>query len=611
MVRARRLAAVAAAVAVVGAILVAGVTSAGAQQQPGGPSQPSQPGQPAAGSGGAAAPSTASTVLDPPEVQQAARDGLVIVAEKAAILDRLQAFASPKPPPLSDLVTAVDLGTADDTASLLTQLVDLDDRGDQVLSVLEYQQVGLSREVDEVLGGFDEAGLARLRTGDTGFIDAGIYLSAADDLAARDGRPPPGNVRSRVEPAALVAAYLAAESGAAPPSSTTPARPGPGGSAPGGAQPVGPTTTVAVAATAGSTSGGLGGLALLVGALVVAVAVGVGIVLVRGRRSRGGAVPYDDLLEVSRTLALARTPDDVERVAAQEAARLVGSRSTATGAVLRRATTGLEVGYETLDGVLVPDRLAEGMLRRVVDTGQPVAQVVTHEPAVRSLPSAVVAIPVIGAGRVDGLVVAVRSPDAPFTDDEVSLLAKLGPIVAAALDSARHADASTAASLTDPLTQVGNRRKLEKDLTEHLLGATATTALVMVDLDHFKQVNDTHGHPAGDSLLVGVAGVLQEVVRPGDGVYRYGGEEFALVLRDADVPSATIAAERAREALRSREFDVGGEVRLRVTASLGVAATTDPDDLDGLGLIARADQGLYEAKRSGRDRVVASSTSPA
>ncbi len=108
MVRARRLAAVAAA-SVVGAILVAGVASAGAQQQPGGPSQPSQPGQSAAG-GGAAAPSTASTVLDPPEVQQAARDGLVIVAEKAAILDRLQAFASPKPPPVSDLVTAVDLG---------------------------------------------------------------------------------------------------------------------------------------------------------------------------------------------------------------------------------------------------------------------------------------------------------------------------------------------------------------------------------------------------------------------------------------------------------------------------------------------------------------------
>ncbi|MFN8040768.1 MAG: sensor domain-containing diguanylate cyclase [Acidimicrobiales bacterium] len=632
MIRARRLAAAVAVGGTLGcaALGLAGGRLAVAQQQPAGQQQPvgqqpaaqgqQQPGgqppggqQPAGqGAAGAGPSSTASTILDPPEVQQAARDGLVVVAEKAAILDRLKAFSSPKPPPVSDLVAAVDLGTADTTADLLAELVDLDARGDQILSVLEYQQIGLSREVTEVLGGFDEAGLARLRAGDTGFVEAGIYLSAADDLASRDGRPPPDNVRTRVEPAALVAAYREADA-ATPPSSSTSTTPaaGPAASPPGGARPAGPTSTVAVAtAAASTTAGGLGGLVLLIGALVVAVAIGVAVVLVRGRKAKA-SVPYDELLEVSRTLALARTPADVERVAAQEAARLVGTRSTATGAVLRRATTGLEVGYETLEGVLVPDRLGEGMLRRVVDTGQPVAQVVTHEPAVRSLPSAVVAVPVIGAGRVDGLVIAVRSPDAPFTDDEVSLLAKLGPIVAAALDSARHADASTAASLTDPLTQVGNRRKLEKDLTEHLLGATGTTALVMVDLDHFKQVNDTHGHPAGDALLVGVAGVLQEVVRPGDGVYRYGGEEFALVLRDADVASATVAAERAREALRGREFDVGSGARLRVTASLGVAATTDADDLDGLGLIARADQGLYEAKRSGRDRVVASSASPA
>ena len=317
MIRARRLMA---AVAVGGTLGCAALGFAGgrlavAQQQPAGQGQTGQPpagqagqppsgqgqaGQPGTGAGGAAPSSTASTIADPPEVQQAARDGLVVVAEKAAILDRLKAFASPKPPPVSDLVVAVDLGTSDTTADLLAELVDLDDRGDQILSVLEYQQIGLSREVTEVLGGFDEAGLARLRAGDTGFIEAGIYLSAADDLASRDGRPPPDNVRTRVDPAALAAAYVAAEAGTPPTSSTStaPARPG-ASPTPGGAQPAGPSTTAVVASASSASSGGIGGLVLLIGALVLAVAVGVAVVLVRGRKAKG-SVPYDELLEVSR-----------------------------------------------------------------------------------------------------------------------------------------------------------------------------------------------------------------------------------------------------------------------------------------------------------------------
>src|SRR5690606_23670437 len=104
---------------------------------------------------------------------------------------------------------------------------------------------------------------------------------------------------------------------------------------------------------------------------------------------------------------------------------------------------------------------------------------------------------------------------------------------------------------------------------------------------------------------------LRDTVRPGDGVYRYGGEEFALVLPGADTEAAVTAAERALDAVRSHTFDLGDGTAHRVTASLGVAATGEPDVLDGLGLIARADRALYDAKRNGRNRVIAAAPSPA
>jgi diguanylate cyclase (GGDEF)-like protein len=339
------------------------------------------------------------------------------------------------------------------------------------------------------------------------------------------------------------------------------------------------------------------------GVLVVVAIVGALIALRRGRGSGAGA-QYDELLEVSRTLASARSRDDVERITAVEAVRLLGGPNQANAAVVRRGPTGLEIGYATLADVLVPERLGDGLLARVVETGQAVGSVVTHEPALRSLPAALAAVPVIGGGKVEGVIMVVRTPDQPFTEPELALLRKMGPITAASLDSARHADASAAASLTDPLTEVGNRRKLEMDLHDALAAATGPTALVMVDLDHFKAVNDTYGHPAGDALLRHVAGVLREVVRPEDGVYRYGGEEFALLLPATPEHEAARVADRARESLGGREVALTDLVVPAPTASLGVAATAGAGDLDGLGLISRADRALYRAKDDGRNRVV-------
>ncbi|MCF6506567.1 GGDEF domain-containing protein [Blastococcus sp. MG754426] len=154
---------------------------------------------------------------------------------------------------------------------------------------------------------------------------------------------------------------------------------------------------------------------------------------------------------------------------------------------------------------------------------------------------------------------------------------------------------------TDALTGLGNRWAFDDDLAGRL-SSTATSrrrrcdpepaTLLLVDIDHFKRYNDRHGHPAGDQALVRVAAAIRGVCRRGDGIYRLGGEEFAVLLT-ADHREAVVVADRIRQAVTSA---TGGAL----TVSLGVAgAETDGPQ----ALIARADRGLYEAKSRGRNRI--------
>lgn len=128
-------------------------------------------------------------------------------------------------------------------------------------------------------------------------------------------------------------------------------------------------------------------------------------------------------------------------------------------------------------------------------------------------------------------------------------------------------------------------------------------AVLMLDIDHFKRINDTHGHEVGDTVLREVAGVLRQATRADDLVARYGGEEFVVALPVAAPDQATDRAERMRVSLASRRILAGG-VPLRVTASLGLAFAPPGRPRSIGSLIATADQGLYQAKNSGRDRVV-------
>jgi diguanylate cyclase (GGDEF)-like protein len=161
---------------------------------------------------------------------------------------------------------------------------------------------------------------------------------------------------------------------------------------------------------------------------------------------------------------------------------------------------------------------------------------------------------------------------------------------------------------TDSLTGLLNKRSLEEALARDLARADRAQehlGLVMLDVDFFKKVNDTHGHQVGDEVLKAVSHVVASSLRSGDVAARYGGEEFVTVLPGSDAEGATLVAERIRKRLEQTEIKTSKGV-LKVTASFGAASVRGPDCRGAAkDLIARADAALYEAKRTGRNRVVA------
>ncbi|MCP3140416.1 GGDEF domain-containing response regulator [Pyxidicoccus xibeiensis] len=159
-------------------------------------------------------------------------------------------------------------------------------------------------------------------------------------------------------------------------------------------------------------------------------------------------------------------------------------------------------------------------------------------------------------------------------------------------------------SATDGLTGVHNHRHFQERLREEFRRAQRyddALSLILLDLDHFKDVNDRYGHAAGDGVLREVAGALQRGVRETDLVARYGGEEFAVLLPRTHLTGALTVAERVRRELRA--LRLGGDGTLHVTASLGVSSFPHRTVLSPEQLLLTADEALYQAKHEGRDRI--------
>lgn len=208
------------------------------------------------------------------------------------------------------------------------------------------------------------------------------------------------------------------------------------------------------------------------------------------------------------------------------------------------------------------------------------------------------------------------SEEPPLTGDDVAFAdavvsAAVASIQKAQLLETAKADNARLEALahTDPLTHVLNRRALMLRLSAELERARrydSVVSMLLIDIDHFKNINDSHGHLVGDDVLREVARLLGAAVRSVDIVARYGGEEFVVVLPETALDGALVFAERIREQMAEHEFpEVGGRM-LRLTASIGVACypSQGVDSVDGL--IALADEALYRAKAGGRNRVAIS-----
>jgi len=199
---------------------------------------------------------------------------------------------------------------------------------------------------------------------------------------------------------------------------------------------------------------------------------------------------------------------------------------------------------------------------------------------------------------------SVRSFDT--SANRLALLERAAEQIAVALANLALRERLQELSVLDALTGVFNRRHLEMALEREVLRARRHRrglAAVMIDVDHFKRLNDHHGHEAGDEVLRAIAGVLKRVVRETDIVCRYGGEEFALVLPEIDAEAALGRARQLVEACRALRPTFRGEPIGPVTISAGVAMLT-PSNEGAADLLHRADTALYAAKHSGRDQAV-------
>ena len=299
--------------------------------------------------------------------------------------------------------------------------------------------------------------------------------------------------------------------------------------------------------------------------------------------SRACVLAIDDSPEVLELLAVRLRPEGL---------RLVTGKSYEEGLLL---ATQLQPDLILLD-VDMPEHTGLDLCRRLKED------------------SATASIPVIFLTASNDVETKVHGFDLGAVDYVTKPFhpAELRARVRAALRMKRAQDMLTYKAQIDALTGLRNRSYFDERLATEIAKSIRTgrpLSLVLVDLDKFKSVNDSYGHPFGDLVLQRVGDLLTRSVRPSDVACRYGGEELAVILPETSLAEATIVAERLREQVREIEFAPRGKPFV-VTASFGVAERADvfarTRDDTSLGLIVAADEALYVAKRDGRDCVRAS-----
>lgn len=214
-------------------------------------------------------------------------------------------------------------------------------------------------------------------------------------------------------------------------------------------------------------------------------------------------------------------------------------------------------------------------------------------------------LPMTMNGQVVGFLVAENQNPGAFHEDQLRLSLALVHQASVALENARLFDKVEKLSRTDPLTGTRNRRGFEEEARRNLelaLRYEQPLSVLMLDIDYFKKVNDTYGHPVGDIVLVRISETARKFIRGGDLLTRLGGEEFCLLLPQTSPENAFKFGERLREHIAGLEFEAADST-FGVTVSIGVTGLLHGGDtLEKM--LERSDQALYKAKLTGRDRVV-------
>lgn len=273
-------------------------------------------------------------------------------------------------------------------------------------------------------------------------------------------------------------------------------------------------------------------------------------------------------------------------------------------------------GYLKQPGERIP---VEGSLcGYVLATGRPlcIANVHKEDRYISGIEGACseLAVPLIWEDVPIG-VLNVESPvPCAYGPSDVTLLTTVAEQASAAIGNARLHQETRHLAITDANTGLYNYRYFQEKVTAVVREAQLTggnCALMMLDLDFFKRCNDTYGHPTGDAILQQVATLLRDSCRQGDLAFRYGGEEFVVLLPGSNSRAACVVAERIRERIAGNTFQIqsGRPLDFQLTVSLGVAAYPQ-DALTASDLLLAADNALYAAKTNGRDRVVLASEVP-
>ena len=288
-------------------------------------------------------------------------------------------------------------------------------------------------------------------------------------------------------------------------------------------------------------------------------------------------------------------------------------------AVLERLGYSVECANSGVEGLrlartILPDLVLLDVVMTDID-GFAVCRWLKMNSDTREIPVIMLTVRTALADRVEGLNIGADDYlSKPFQDEELE-----ARIFAALRVKAAHAELKErnhqletmlhhveALAITDPLTGLFNRRRFT-DVLKREFAVTKryknTLSCLMIDLDHFKRINDQYGHDAGDQVLKEAARRIQSSLREVDVPSRYGGEEFAILLPHTGKREAFVVAERLRNAIKSVEFHFGGDT-LRVSASIGISGNIDVPTGNAEDLVKAADLALYEAKRSGRDRSV-------